>query len=548
MRIRTPKPGTSASSMSQAARAAGMRMATPSLEAVEKRRIQMWTVMFSILVGLSAVVIVTSFWTEALPLGIRNFASMPVLRICLLAVTVAFCIYVMEKERMLRSITRALIDERVLTAALTNRVTELASLSEVAKAINSVLTTKEVLGKILSSALNLLHASEGRIMLVDRERNVLRSVCEMSALDDPVEGADEIALGEGIPGWVAHHREPLLVSRGFGDGLFARLVPADSPVQSAMCVALINRGELLGILYVSSLNDTRSFGEYDLRALQLFAENAAVAISNARLFEAERAHVAKLQEVDAQRQEFVATVSHELRSPLTSIIGSARTLRKRGSQMPAEQTAEFLTVIERQSDRLLQLIDDILFASRIEAGENRLRREPLEVARVVEEVVTSFKARDRLGRVRLVAPARQSLMATGDPNGIHQVLTNLLDNALKYAPGESPVTVTIADSDGEVAITVSDHGPGIPKADLPHIFERFRQANANSGTEPGVGLGLYITANLVAGMGGRIWVQSEEAHGSAFTFTLPTFRRETAPGVLPAAPVPPVASGLTAVE
>lgn len=508
--------------MTQAARAAGLRMTTPSLEAIERRRIQMWTVMFSILVGLSAAVIVASFWTEALPEQIRNFASMPVLRVCLLAVTIAFCVYVYEKERMLRKVTRALVDERVLNAALTNRVTELAALSEVAQAINSVLSTREVLGKILQSALSLLHASGGRIMLIDRERNLLRSVCEMSADGEAVEGLDEVALGEGVPGWVAHHRDPLLLQRDGADGLFARLVPPGSPATSAMCVALINRGELLGVLYVSSLDESHAFTEYDLRALQLFAENAAVAISNARLFEAERAHVAQLQEADAQRQEFVATVSHELRSPLTSIVGSARTLRRRGPAMGQDQTDEFLTVIERQSERLLQLIDDILFASRIEAGENRLRREPLEVVRIVEEVVTNFKARDRLERVRLVAPPRSStLAAIGDPNGLEQVLTNLVDNALKYAPGESPVTVSIAETGDEVAITVSDLGPGIPKSELPHIFERFRQAQGRAGTTPGVGLGLYITANLVAAMGGRIWVRSEENQGSSFTFTLP---------------------------
>lgn len=521
-----------------------MRMTVPSLEAIERRRIQMWTVMFLLIVGLSGAVIVASFWTEALPGQIRTFATMPVLRVCLLAVTIAFCVYVWEKERMLRKVTYALVDERVINAALTNRVTELAALSDVAQAINSVLTTREVLGKILQSALSLLHASGGRIMLLDLERNLLRSVCEMSADGNPVEGADELVLGEGVPGWVAHHRDPILLHRDGADGLFERLVAPGSPASSLMCVALINRGELLGVLYVSSLDESHKFTEYDLRALQLFAENAAVAISNARLFEAERAHVTKLQEVDAQRQEFVATVSHELRSPLTSIVGSARTLRKRGPAMSQHDTDEFLTVIERQSDRLLQLIDDILFASRIEAGENRLRREPIEVVRIVEGVVSSFRAREHVQRVRLVAPPQSNALgAIGDPNGLEQVLTNLVDNALKYAPGDSPVTVSLAEAGEEVAITVSDLGPGIPESDLPHIFERFRQATGRSGAAPGVGLGLYITANLVAAMGGRIWVRSEEHQGTSFTFTLPMRALPANAGAMAHVRVQPVPGG-----
>ncbi|MCC7078207.1 MAG: GAF domain-containing sensor histidine kinase [Acidimicrobiia bacterium] len=514
----------------QEARAAGLRrFKTPSLEAVERRRQQLWSLMFALLVSLAAMLVVLSFWEEALPDSLENVAQMPVLRACFLGVTAAFCVYVLEKERHLRKITRALVDERVLNSALSNRVNELSVLSEIGRAINSVQDTSSVLEVILDSALALLQASEGAIMLLDTERHLLTTVCARVPQDDaaPHDPAShtipsEVLVGEGVAGLVAQQGTPLLVSRRSDPATFSRMVSPHTRIESAMGVPLVHRDELLGVIVVHETAGETHFNEYDLHALGLFAENAAVTISNARLFQAEREHVAQLQEVDRQRSEFVATVSHELRSPLTSIMGSVRTLRKRGDTMTPEQSGEFLLVIERQSQRLLKLIDEILFASRIEAGENRLCEEPVDLVVCVGEVVKAFQGREHGARVQLLAPPTASVVACGDPNAVQQVVTNLVDNALKYS-GESPVTVSISTAGQEAAVTVSDRGPGIAKDELPHIFERFRQGSDGQ-AQRGVGLGLYITANLVSGMNGRIWVQSDVGKGAAFTFTLPIHR------------------------
>lgn len=512
-------------------RSTGEPTRMPSIEALEKRRQQLLTVLFLILVGLSLMVVVLSFWDGDLAPDFGDAVNLPVLRVIFIGVLLAFCAYVWEKDRALRRLTRELVDERVLTGALANRVSELRSLSAIASAANSVQDTPRVLETILDASLELLDAPEGAVLLLDRDRNTLRPVTvrvRPGAGDGttPPVGApvpSETLVGEGLAGWVAQTLQPVLVDVDSDPELAARLLGRDSGVTAAMCVPLTHRRELLGVMFVQDRTRTASFSEYGLRALGLVADNAAVSISNAHLIDAERTKAAELQDLDRRRADFVATISHELRSPLGSIIGASRTLARRGTELPADAAEEFAGVIERQGDRLVTLIEELLLASRLEAGQNSLRRDPVVLADVIGEVVAGAHARPGGTRVRFAPAAPEGLTVTGDRDALTRVLTNLVDNALKYAPGDSPVTVSLSLSGGNAAVSVSDHGPGIAAEDLPHIFDRFRQVRSAPGgnSKAGVGLGLYITANLVDGMGGRIWVRSEQGRGTSFTFSLP---------------------------
>jgi diguanylate cyclase (GGDEF)-like protein len=281
-------PERSTSEIRRAARIVGLReFTTPSLEAVEKRRLQLWLVMALMLLCLSGVAVMSSFWAfeENRPL----WMSPAVMRGTVVALTVAFCVYAFEKELHLRKLTFLLADERVLTAALTNRVKEMSSLLEAGKAVNSALELQHVLDVILSSALELLEGHDGSIMLLEG-RSRLRVVA--------VKGNDsardrEVELGAGVAGYVAEQMEPLLITGEADRSMFRNLANRDQRVESGMSVPLVNRGEVLGVLNLNA-GDTRQFTEYDLRAVNLFAEQAAAAIANARLFEMERAHTAEL--------------------------------------------------------------------------------------------------------------------------------------------------------------------------------------------------------------------------------------------------------------
>ena len=259
------------------ARIVGIKdFSTPTLEAVDRRRSQLWTVAFSGLVCLAAAVaLLTSGAGHRL-----GFANGLGFRIGTVVLVVALAVYVMEKERHLRRLAKLLVDERVLGAALSNRLKELAMLYEAGKAMNSVLVVDEVLQLILSSAFELLGASSGSIMLLGDDGELVVVCRAGKASGAPIE------LGGGIVSRVARDREPLLVQ-----GIVSE--KGHQETDSAVCVPLLHRGTVLGVINVIGAAG-HTYSEYDLRAVSLFAEHAAIAVANARLYEAERALSAEL--------------------------------------------------------------------------------------------------------------------------------------------------------------------------------------------------------------------------------------------------------------
>jgi signal transduction histidine kinase len=423
----------------------------------------------------------------------------------------AFALYVLEKEVHLRRMTRLLLDERVLTAALSNRLKELAALVTVGKAVNSVLNLKQVLDIILSSALELLSADGGSIMLLENPEELV-AVCVKGHVH--AEGA-RLKVGESIAGHVAQEREPLLISGPASRERFKNLVMQDAPVDSALSVPLVNRGEVLGVLNVHATAD-RTFTEYDLRALGLFAEHAAVSIANARLYEAERAHVNELVELDKMKTEFIATVSHELRTPLTSILGCVQTMQRR--ELEPEITKDFLETIDRQSHRLLRLIEEVLDVQQSAAGP-LLQTTNVDLAEVVNNVGRAQAAIGRDVTVRMSGP----LTVDGDPEALERVLINLVDNAFVHGDGSVEIEAGFEGDDRRmVRLSVLDRGPGVPAGEVARVFERFSRGSRV--TSPGMGLGLYLVKTLIERQGGHITVTERPGGGAAFHVGLPASR------------------------
>jgi GAF domain len=261
------------------ARIAGLReFRMPSLEAVERRRLRLWLITTIVLIVVAAGVMVV-----VRPTGSSSVMSEPLLRLAIFVLALAFCVYAIEKEFRLGRATRLLTDERVLTAALTNRLHEASLLLEAGRAMNSVLDLPELLETVLRSACELLDANGGSIMLV--EGNELVTLC--------VRGRQEavgarLRLGDGVAGHVALRREPVLIDGHVDPQEFPGLADRDPYVES------------VGVLNVNAAGGC-AFTEYDLRAVAVFAEQAATAVANARLYEAERAHVAQLIELRHER-------------------------------------------------------------------------------------------------------------------------------------------------------------------------------------------------------------------------------------------------------
>jgi two-component system sensor histidine kinase ResE len=230
-------------------------------------------------------------------------------------------------------------------------------------------------------------------------------------------------------------------------------------------------------------------------------------------------------EVERQRSAFVATVSHELRAPLTVIQGYSETLLDDLTQgwWDPEAERDLLEIVQSSADTLGRLVENLLDAATLEAGGLRLQPEPVRIERIAERLVTRRDGltADHALRVE-AAPGLPPAFA--DPLRVEQVLTNLLDNAVKYSPDGGRVTVRIEAGlgDAELTISVRDHGLGLDAEQAERVFDRFYRAGDPVGGAPrGVGLGLFLCKRLIEAQGGRIWVESKTRVGSTFRFTLP---------------------------
>lgn len=240
---------------------------------------------------------------------------------------------------------------------------------------------------------------------------------------------------------------------------------------------------------------------------------------------------ARLGELDQMKRDFVAMVTHELRSPLSAIESYANFLME---ELPAQssRSLENLLVIRNNATRLGRFVNDILDLSKIESRAMDLRLEPVDVAQIFKDLLDLFTPIARERSIQLSAQSPTDLKVSADPDKLNQVLTNLLGNALKFTPRGGKVTLSAEiEKPGEtlsvpsrVRLTVSDTGPGIPPADQQRIFDKFEQVRGIRPTVPGAkgtGLGLAIVKGLVEAQGGTVHVESRVGHGSAFSVSLP---------------------------
>lgn len=228
---------------------------------------------------------------------------------------------------------------------------------------------------------------------------------------------------------------------------------------------------------------------------------------------------AELEKVDRMRSEFVSLVSHQLRAPLTNVLGALSRIES-SCQTPNATCTRMRALVVQQVGRLDRLVGDVLNAARLEAGELNLHAEPFSVLPVVRQVVEHIQA----GAWRdLRLPTKPGLpLVFADRDRVVDVLANLLDNALKYSPREKPIAVEVRADEKEVVLSVRDWGPGLPPEDLERVFDKFYRADGGDAQAAyGYGLGLYVCRHLAAAMGGRVWAENAADGGAVFSFSLP---------------------------
>lgn len=227
----------------------------------------------------------------------------------------------------------------------------------------------------------------------------------------------------------------------------------------------------------------------------------------------------ELRRLEAVRRDFVTNVSHELRTPLASIKAAVETLQGGASRDP-QAGPEFLQRIGVEVDHLTALVQQLLNLSRLETGRVQFDFAPLDLSLVLAEALNRLQPQAQRQRVALSLNVPSGLPpAWADPAALHEILLNLVDNAIKFTPPGGNISVAARQDAGMLEIAVADSGKGIAPQDLPHIFERFYKAD-RSRSSPGAGLGLSLTRHIILGHGGRVWVESQPGYGATFRFTL----------------------------
>jgi signal transduction histidine kinase len=288
-------------------------------------------------------------------------------------------------------------------------------------------------------------------------------------------------------------------------------------LRSRVAAPLVVGPRTIGMLSVSR-EERDAFTQAEIELLSLLGRFVAAAVQNIRAYESERSTAEELRRLSALRADFVSLVSHELRSPMAAVIGSARTLQARWRELTPAQRESFLALIADETGRLAALIGDVLDTSRIEAGTFSYSFKDVDVAELVRETVgTASIGQDEVRIAAAVPPSLPSVR--GDPERLRQVLSNLVDNAVKYSPAGDEVRVAASAENGALHVAVSDNGPGIPADRQRVIFEKF--GRAGTGTQPGTGLGLFIARSIVEAHGGSLAVRSTPGHGSTFVVSLP---------------------------
>lgn len=417
-------------------------------------------------------------------------------------------------------LVRALEDR---SAELARKVDQLEALSEVGEAVSSSLVLDEVLTTIIMNAVRFAGCDGGSIMeYVEHERAfTVRSAYASDRLLERLRTI-KVDLDTTLVGRAAKERHPIAVPDLDEVELdpHLRLLHEDG-WRSMVAVPVLRGDRIVGALVVRR-RTPGDFSADTIDFLENFAGQSALAVWNAQLFRELETKSAELEVVSRHKSEFLASMSHELRTPLNAVIGFSEVLLERMFGELNDRQDEYLRDILGSGRHLLQLLNDILDLSKVEAGRMELEPSTFSLRSALEYGASMVRERAARHSIRLSIDVEDELdTVESDELRVKQVLVNLLSNAVKFTPDGGSITVTARESEHEIAVAVADTGIGIAPADQERIFESFQQGRRGLQSEEGTGLGLTLCRRIVAILGGTMWLESEVGVGSTFGFTIP---------------------------
>ncbi|HKY52013.1 MAG TPA: GAF domain-containing protein, partial [Candidatus Limnocylindria bacterium] len=463
---------------------------------------------------------------EALSAGVRSMVATPILVAGQLAGTLSLHQantprdWTTDEVRLVEAVARELrvaIETARLFQARQGENERLIALQRAAATLGARTDPREVFDMILRSAVQLLGQGSASLYTWDDEAGVLRLA---GSFDAEGRRPDDAMLrpNEGVVGRVYVTREPLIVD-DYQTWEGRTAVGVEAGLHACLAVPLVRSARALGALGIRSYDAAVRYSEDDARMLSLFADQVAAALTTVEAFGRQRQAVEQLERLNRAKSEFVSIVSHEFRTPLTGIQGFSEMMRD--EDLSLEEMREYAGDINKDAQRLNRMINEMLDLDRMESGRMTLHPERIDLNAVVDDVAD---------RVRPNAPnhtltldlQRDMPPITADRDRMTQVVSNLLNNAVKYSPTGGRITVTTHATDSELRLDVRDEGLGIPPDAIESIFERYSRVDTQATKDiPGTGLGLPIVRQIVQLHGGRVWAESELGRGSVFHVVLP---------------------------
>jgi signal transduction histidine kinase len=449
--------------------------------------------------------------------------------VTLVGLVILFILYTVTKQREIILMRRTLEQETREHEDLSARFSEILALFQVTANLHMQFDLDLVLEIVVRRVVSTLRAQQASVMIVDPETQELVTRAAYGLEAELSRGSRE-RVGHGIAGRVASRREGVLLGHEPPDAETGRHYKPSREITSALSLPLAIGDRVVGVLNVNRINHPEAFSQRHLEVLQLFGEHIASVIERAQVVERLgsrtrqlEADNEKLADLNRMKDVFLSTASHELKTPLSSVIAYAELLDDNEGKLSREQSREFVGRLRGEAMRLLGLIEDILDLSRLESGKLALKTRAVTLAEVAGGALETSGMLAKRAGVTLDAELDPALPPQVlDEVKIRQVVVNLLVNAVKFSRNGDTVTVRTRLDGNFVRLEVSDQGPGVPPEQATHIFELFGQAPGEEhGARGGLGIGLHLVKRLTELHGGHVGVQSRVGAGSTFWVRLP---------------------------
>jgi signal transduction histidine kinase/CheY-like chemotaxis protein len=425
----------------------------------------------------------------------------------------------------------AALDKR--TEQIARKVEQLEALGEVSQVVSSSLDLEEVLSTIVSHAVELSGTDGGSMMEYDEEARCFRVRFALATSDSVLQALRETPFGldDTLVGRAARERRWLVaedLTKVSGDPHIA-ILAADG-WRSLLAVPMLREGRIVGALVVRR-RQTATFSDEIADLLETFASQSALALVNARLYRELERKSAELEVASRHKSEFLASMSHELRTPLNAVLGFSEVLLERMFGDLNDRQEEYLRDIWSSGKHLLELLNEILDLSKVEAGRMELELSEVDIRAALEYATSLVRERATMHDISMSVDCSDEVRTVQtDELRFKQVVLNLVSNAVKFTPDGGTVLARARLVGDRLVVSVADSGIGIQAADRERIFESFQQGGRGPSSEEGTGLGLTLSRRIVELFGGRLWLESVVGEGSTFSFSVPLKRRAVSVG------------------